>query len=269
MIRNALDAVFERARAEGRGALMPYLTGGYPEPESFIDLASAVLAEADLMELGIPFSDPLLDGQSVQRSAQQALQAGVTPGDCLQYARAIHERTGKTLLLMTPYNPVLAYGVERLCRESEGAGIAGLIVTDVPIEESKELRETATAHNLHVIQLLAPTSTPERIRRICAAASGFIYCISVAGVTGARSGVSSAARPLVEAVRGCTDVPVAVGFGISGPEAVREVVSFADGAIVGSALINLLAESPAEERIERARAFTRRLAEGLSNASVA
>jgi tryptophan synthase alpha chain len=268
-VRNALDQAFVRARQEDRAVLIPYITGGFPDPAQFVDLVVAVLqAGGDALELGIPFSDPLLDGPAIQRSQQQALDAGVTPRRCLEYAAAIHARSDKPLLFFGAYNPVFAYGPARFCRDAARSGISGLIFPDVPIEEQQELHQAAIEHGIHLIQLVAPTSTPERLRRVCAAASGFVYCISVAGVTGVRSGVAEAARPLVEKIKACTDVPVAVGFGIAGPEQARQVAAFADGAVVGSALINLLAEAPAESRIDAATTFVRQLSQAVQPDSV-
>ncbi|MBV9279758.1 MAG: tryptophan synthase subunit alpha [Chloroflexi bacterium] len=267
-VRNGLDAAFDAARREGRGVLIPYLTAGYPELDGFVDLAVTTLeAGADALELGVPFSDPVLDGPSIQRSQQRALAAGVTPPVCLQLASQIHARTGKPLISFGAYNPILAYGVERYCRDASQAGMAGLIAPDVPFEEQGELR-AATAVNLHLIQLVAPTSSPERLGRVCAAASGFVYCMSVAGVTGARAGVAATARPLVERVRACTAIPVAVGFGISTPDHAREVASFADGVVVGSALINLLADTPRERRLDAVRSFIASLRDALKAAAV-
>ncbi|MDQ2742594.1 MAG: tryptophan synthase subunit alpha [Chloroflexota bacterium] len=268
--RNALDDVFENARNKGRAVLIPYLTAGFPDPARFVDLAVAILdAGADILELGIPFSDPLLDGPSIQHSSQRALDSGVTPPMCIEYARQIHARSDKPLLFMSPYNPLLAYGLDHFCRDSSQAGLTGLIITDVPMEEQGDLLEAAGHHHLHVIQLLAPTSTPERLRHAAAIASGFIYCISVAGVTGARSGIAEAARPLVAAVKRLTDVPVAVGFGISSPEAARQVAQFADGVIVGSALINLLTDASSEEQIPHASSFMQSLRDALTSIHVA
>lgn len=268
---NALDAAFAAARAEGRGVLMPYLTAGYPAREGFVDLAVAMLeAGGDVLEIGIPFSDPLLDGVSVQGSNQRALEQGVTPPDCLAYARAIHERSDKPLLLMGAYNPIYAYGVARFFREAAEAGVSGLIVPDVPLEEQEELVAGAADTGLHLIQLVAPTSSDARLARVAARASGFIYCISVAGVTGARSGgVAETARPLVERVRALTDVPVAVGFGISGPAMAREVAGFADGVIVASRLIDLLREAPPDDRTATATAFVRSLRDAVAHPAVA
>lgn len=239
--RNALDAAFATAREERRAVLAPYLTAGFPSPAEYVDLALAVLgAGADVLEIGIPFSDPLLDGPSIQRSQQRALEAGVTPATCLDYARQIHARAPQPLLFMGAYNPILAYGVARFCAAAADAGVSGLIVPDLPVDEANELLEFAHAEGLHLIQLVAPTSTPERLRRTCERASGFVYCVSVSGVTGARAQVATTARPLVERVRALTDVPVAVGFGIGTPETVLEVATFADGVLVGSALIDVV-----------------------------
>lgn len=254
---NSLDETFARARTEGRAVLIPGVTCGYPSREGFVELAAAVLdAGGDILEMGIPFSDPLLDGVSIQGSQQRALDAGTTPRDCLGFARELHGISGKPMVLMGAYNPVLSYGIDRFCRESAEAGVTGLIIPDVPFEEQGELLAATEAHGLHLIQLLAPTSTDTRVERVCARASGFIYCISVAGVTGARSGgVAATAQPLVERVRRYTDVPVVVGFGIAGPEQARIVAEFADGVIVASKVIDVIREAPEDRRIEETRDF--------------
>lgn len=253
---NRLDRTFERTRADGRAALMPYLTGGFPSRESFVDVAEAILsAGADVIEIGIPFSDPLLDGVAVQGSQQRALDAGTTPADCLAYAAELHARSAHPLVFMGAYNPMLSYGIDRWCRDSKEAGVSALIVPDVPFEEQGELLEGTEEHGLHLIQMLAPTSTDARVEAVCARASGFIYCISVAGVTGARAGVPATARPLVERVRRYTDVPVAVGFGISGPVQAREVAEFADGIAVGARVIEVVRDAPEDRRIEDVQGF--------------
>lgn len=263
-VANALDAAFERGRREGRALLIPYLTAGFPARKGFEDLSLAILeAGADALEIGIPFSDPLLDGVSIQGSQQRALEEGITPADCLEVAGAIHACDEKPLLFMGAYNPIYAYGVERFCRDAYDAGLSALIVPDVPIEEQGELLAGALSHGMHVIQLVAPTSTEERLSRVCGQASGFVYCISVAGVTGARTSVVDTARPLVERVRQCTDLPVAVGFGIAGPEQVHAVAAFADGVIVGSKLIDVLRKAPIETREAAARTFISSLHDAL------
>jgi tryptophan synthase alpha chain len=198
-------------------------------------------AGADALEIGVPFSDPLLDGPAIQHSQQVALDNGITPADCLRFSHEIGERLDRPRLLMGAFNPIAAFGIDNFCRQAAEAGVSALIVPDLPLEEQRELRVAAENVQIHLIQLVAPTSTAERLKRVCAAASGFIYCISVAGVTGARAHVAEHARPLVERVRDCTDLPVAVGFGIAGPDDARQVADFADGVIVGSELIGRIA----------------------------
>jgi tryptophan synthase alpha chain len=270
LIRNQLDGAFASARAQGRGVLIPYLTAGFPERSGFIDLCAALLdAGADALEIGIPFSDPLLDGPSIQGSQQTALDAGVTPEDCLDFARGVRERSGKPVLFMGAYNPIFAYGLDRFAQSSADAGVTAMIVPDLPFEEQDDLRESCTQHGLHLIQLVAPTSTHDRLRRVCSVASGFVYCISVTGVTGTRTEVSEAARPLVERVRELTDVPVAIGFGIAGPDQVRAVTAIADGAIVGSALIDVLREAAPWEREHAGSEFVSLLAAAAHGAHIA
>src|SRR5947209_7696793 len=168
-VHNALDEAFARARQEDRAVLIPYITGGFPDPERFVDLAVAVLqAGADALEIGIPFSDPLLDGPAIQRSQQQALESGVTPRRCLEYAAEIHACSDKPLIFMGAYNPVFAYGPARFCQDAARSGITGLIIPDVPLEEQQELHGAAVTSQIHLIQLVAPTSTPERLKRVCA-----------------------------------------------------------------------------------------------------
>ncbi len=243
-VHNRLDETFASAGADGSAVLIPYLTAGFPDRAGFVDLAAAVLdAGADALEIGIPFSDPLLDGPSIQRSQQVALAAGFTPPECIEYARQIHERTDKPLLFMGAYNPMLAYGLEKFCTDGAARGITGIIAPDLPFEEQADLLACTDANNLHLIQMVAPTTTPERMVRVCSRASGFIYGISIAGVTGARANLAQTARPMVERVKALTPVPVAVGFGISGPQQAAQVGSFADGVIVGAALIDVVANA--------------------------
>ena len=263
-IQNELDELFARARGERRTVLIPYLTAGFPRPEEYVQLAVAVFeAGADVLEIGVPFSDPLLDGPAIQHSQQVALDNGITPADCLRYARDIGERADRPRLLMGAFNPIAAFGVEDFCRQVADSGVSALIIPDLPLEEQRELRVAAENVQIHLIQLVAPTSTAERLERVCAAASGFIYCISVAGVTGARARVAEHARPLVERVRACTDLPVAVGFGIAGPEEARQVAQFAEGVIVGSELINRVSAAKEGTSPAAAAKFVTSLREAL------
>lgn len=230
---------FARLRAEGRVALMPYVTVGFPERESTVEVVPALeAAGAALFELGVPFSDPLADGATVQRSAQRALANGVTLADCLATVRAVRARAVRApLLLMGYYNPLLRYGVGRACADLAAAGGDGWIIPDMPPEEADELQAAAAAHGLDLIMMVAPTTPDERIAQIAARATGFIYVVSLTGVTGARQSMAANLGELLARVRRHTDLPLVVGFGISTAAHVAEVAKLADGAIVGSALI--------------------------------
>ncbi len=249
-----IAAAFERARAENRAALMPYLTLGYPTPDTSLELVETVVAGgADMLELGIPFSDPLADGPTIQHAAHVALQQGMTVVRCVEMARKLRQR-GITVpfVFMGYYNPILTYGEEALCRECRDAGVDGLIVPDLPPEEGETLERACRRHGLVLIYLLAPTSTPDRIRLVCEHSQGFVYLVSVTGITGARDRLPPGLAAFVGRVRAVTDKPLAVGFGISTPQQAGQVAALADGVIVGSALIRLTAEA---ERLEEVRAF--------------
>ena len=249
-------------RAAGRLALMPYITAGYPDVETTVELAVALAgAGADLLELGIPFSDPLADGVTVQRASFAALESGVTPRVCLDIARRIRARSDVPLLFMGYYNPFLRYGLDAFAEDSARAGIDGLIVPDLPPEESADLRAALGARGLDLIHLLAPTSTDERIGLVARTATGFVYCASLAGVTGARSELSADLPAFLERVRRQTDLPLCVGFGISRPEHVAALAGLADGAIVGSALVALVERTAPEARVSEAARFLAELRE--------
>lgn len=252
---------FARLRAEGRVALMPYLTVGFPERDSALDLVPAMeAAGASLFELGVPFSDPLADGATIQRSTQRALANGVTMADCIATAARLRERGVRApLLLMGYYNPLLRYGVDRACAELAAAGGDGWIIPDMPPEESGELRRAAAAHGLDLVMFVAPTTPEERIAQIVGQASGFIYVVALTGVTGARQSVAANLGEVLARVRRHSDLPLVVGFGISMPEHVAEVARLADGAIVGSALIAHLEQLEAPAATAGAAAFVRQL----------
>jgi tryptophan synthase alpha chain len=256
-----IAATFARLRAAGRTALMPYLMIGYPERESVLELAPAFeAAGADLFELGIPFSDPLADGVTVQRAAERALQNGVTLQDCLQSVAALRARGVQApLLLMGYYNPLLQYGVARACAALAAAGGDGWIVPDLPPEEAGELHERCRASGLDLIMFVAPTTPDERIAEVARLAGGFIYCVSLTGVTGARKELSTGLSDFLARVRRHTDLPLVVGFGISTPAHVAQVGQVADGAIVASALINHMEQLPPAELVQGAAAFVREL----------
>jgi tryptophan synthase alpha chain len=246
-----IAAVFELARTENRAALMPYLTLGYPTPETSLTLVEATVAGgADLLELGMPFSDPLADGPTIQRATHVALQQGMTVARCLEMVSTLRSRSITVpLLLMGYYNPILSYGEEAFCRECRNVGVDGLIVPDLPPEEGKTLEKACRQHGLALIYLLAPTSPPERIRLVTERSRGFVYLVSVTGITGARDVLPPDLAAFVGQVRTATDKPLAVGFGIGRPEQAAQVARLADGVIVGSALMRLAREPRAKEKV--------------------
>ena len=252
---------FARARGEGRTTIMPFVTAGYPTPERSEEwLLGMVRGGADLIEIGVPFSDPLADGPTVQRTSQVALQHGVTLADAVAMVKRLREQHSVSvpILLMGYFNPMLQYGLEALARNSAAAGVDGYIVPDLPAEESDELLAACRRHGLDLVFLLAPTSTDERIAAVAERASGFVYCVSLTGVTGQRAALPDL-RNYLARVRARTDLPLAVGFGVSTPEHVRNVGEVADGAVVASALINFLDTVPDTDQVEAAEQFVRGL----------
>jgi tryptophan synthase alpha chain len=254
-----LRAVFERTRADGRAAFIPYLTAGDPHPDATVEYAVA-LAEggADVLELGVPFSDPLADGPVIQRATERALAAGTTVRDVLRCARSIRDRCGIPMVLMSYANPVLQHGWDALAREAAEAGVVGTILTDVPPEEAEPFREAGERLDLATVFLVAPTSPPERIRRIAERTTGFVYCVSRLGVTGERASLSDSFLPVLDEIRKVSDLPVGVGFGISTPAHAREAGAVADGVIVGSALVAIAERAGSPERAAQALAAAAR-----------
>ncbi len=232
-----------------RPALMPYLTLGYPDPEtSLACVQAAAEAGADLIELGVPFSDPLADGPAVQHSTQVALERGVTTKQCLGMVAELRRR-GVTipLLLMGYYNPIFAYGLAAYAHDAAQSGADGFIVPDLPMQEASEFQAACAEHNLALFPMIAPTSTPARVEKAAANATGFIYLVSVVGVTGERSSIAGGLKGFYGRVKQAATVPVAVGFGISTPAQAAEVGAFADGVIIGSAVIKAAgSEKPVE-----------------------
>lgn len=232
-----IAAAFQAARDEGRAALMPYMMAGYPDRETGLAVAAAYAdSGADLIELGVPFSDPLADGPTIHAAATGALEAGATLGTALEVCRSVSERL--PVVFMVYANMVLAHGgATEFARLAAAAGGAGAIVPDLPFDESSEVREAFVAEGLALVPLLAPTTPAERRRRICEAARGFVYVVSTVGTTGERAEVPAALAELVEAAKADAATPVAVGFGIGTPEQAAEVGKIADGVIIGSRLV--------------------------------
>ncbi len=242
-------------------ALIPYVTVGYPSIEATLKVVPLLASSGcDIVELGIPFSDPLADGVTIQKASFRALQNGVTPKLCLEVARQLSSKVNIPLVFMTYFNPVFSYGVEEFCAACNRAGIDGLIIPDLPPEEGSELEASTQKQGLDLIYLLAPTSTEERIRLIAERSRGFIYLVSVTGVTGARDSLPADLEAFVARVRQVVTQPLCVGFGISTPGQARQVARISDGVIVGSRIIQLMeADESMVEVVDFARELRRAL----------
>jgi tryptophan synthase, alpha subunit len=248
----------DELRAEGRAAFVAYLPLGFPDVPGSLDAVRAVVdAGADVVELGVPYSDPVMDGETVQRATQAALEAGVRLRDLFPAVETL-AALGVPILVMTYFNPVLAYGVEAFARDLAAAGGAGLITPDLVPDEGAEWIAASEAHGLDRVFLVAPSSTTERLALTARASRGFVYAASTMGVTGERSRLSAEARALVERTRAAGAERVCVGVGVSNPEQAAEVAGYADGAIVGSALVRTLLEAPDRASGLRALAGTAR-----------
>ena len=238
---NRLDQKFARLKAAREGALVTFITAGDPDPAGTPALVAALAhAGADVVELGIPYSDPLADGPIIQASSQRSLDSGITPDTVLQMVRDSRTLTDVPIVLMTSYNLALRYGLTRFAQVFADAGADGTILTDLPPEEAGPWKAASEAAGLATIFLVAPTSTPHRIALIAGYTSGFVYCVSRTGVTGARATMDPALAALLTRIRAATDKPLCVGFGVSRPEHVTQVLEIADGAVIGSALVDFL-----------------------------
>ena len=258
-----IGVTFENLHRVGRTALMPYLTLGYPRRESALTLVPALVqAGADLIELGIPFSDPLADGATIQAAAQQALANGMTLSLCLEQAAALRARgVAVPFVLMGYYNPIFQMGLERFAHRAAAAGVDGVIVPDLPPEESDGLHSALRTQGIDLIFLLSPTSDNGRVQLVADRTSGFLYLVSLTGVTGARDHLPPDLESFVARVRTMTGLPLAVGFGISTPEQAAQVARIADGVIVGSALIKAIGASA--DGVSAASAFIASLRAGV------
>ncbi|MEW2220587.1 tryptophan synthase subunit alpha [Streptomyces sp. NPDC006990] len=260
-----LDETLARARAENRAALVGYLPAGFPTVDGGIAACTALLESGcDVVEVGLPHSDPVMDGPVIQTADTIALEGGVRIADVLRTVREAHAATGKPVLVMTYWNPVDRYGAERFAEELAAAGGAGCILPDLPVEESEGWRKAAEHAGLGTVFVVAPSSQDARLARITAAGSGFVYAASLMGVTGTRESVGEEARELVERVRSTTDLPVCVGLGVSNPAQAAEVAAFADGVIVGSAFVKRLLEADTRAAgLDEVRQLAAALAEGV------
>jgi tryptophan synthase alpha chain len=252
-----IGATIARLKAQGSLAMIGWQTIGYPEPGAAERLVPELIEGGfDMVELGVPFSDPMADGPTMQRASQRALEQGTALTDCFAAVRAMRRGgVDAPLIFMTYYNPMLSMGLDRFAGEAADAGLDGVIVGDLPPEESDELLRALEPADVDPIFMVAPTSTEERLRAVAARARGFVYCVSLTGVTGARAALAETLPAYLGRVRRATDVPLAVGFGISRPEHVAVLRGHADAAVVASALVDTMESSPADEHPARLRAY--------------
>jgi tryptophan synthase alpha chain len=260
-----IGRLFECLKRDGRKGLIAYLTAGDPSLERTPALVEALVSGgADLIELGVPFSDPIADGPVIQRAGERALKAGTTLRGVLETARTIRSRSEVPLLLFTYLNPVMRYGLDRLARDAAACGMDGCLLTDASVEEAQEYVEAMHRHGLDTVFLAAPTSTQRRLELVARYSTGFVYLVSRMGVTGERESLSSAVAPLIHAVRAVTSLPLAVGFGISRPEHVAELGRQVEAVVVGSALVRVIEKNAENPDLERElEAFTRQLKTGF------
>jgi len=254
-----IQQLFDRTRKERRAAFIAYLTAGDPTPEQTPEIVAALeRGGVDLIELGVPFSDPIADGPVIQRGAARALKAGTTVPKVLEIARKIREVSQIPLLLFTYMNPVLRYGLDALARDAKAAGIDGCLLTDLSVEEAAPYMAAMRAAELDTVFLAAPTSTERRLKLVAEYSTGFVYLVSRTGVTGERAALSDSLAPLIEKMRGVTALPLAAGFGISTPDQAGVVAKMADGVVVGSAIVRQI-----EQDLSGLEGLARSLAERM------
>ena len=260
-----ISELFARKKAAGEAALIAYITAGDPGPERTPALVEALeRGGVDLIELGVPFSDPIADGPVIQKASDRALRAGTRLASVLEIARRVRERSEIPVLLFSYLNPLLRYGFEKLAAEAKAAGIDGCLLTDLSVEEAGEFVKTMRGAGLDTVFLAAPTSPAERLKLVAEYSSGFVYLVSRTGVTGERAQLSEAVGPLVGAMRKATDLPLAVGFGISTGAQAGETARMADGVVVGSAFVRIVEEFGGTDELEaRLEGLARELKGGM------
>jgi tryptophan synthase alpha chain len=256
-----IATLFSDCRAHGRKAFIAYITAGDPTPDHTASLVLALeRGGADLIELGVPFSDPIADGPVIQHASERALLAGTTLAGLLETIREIRRRSQIPILLFSYLNPLLKYGFDRLARDASAAGVDGVLLTDLPVEEAADPVQRLREHGLDTVFLAAPTSTERRLRLVAEHSSGFVYLVSRTGVTGEQKSLSDAAAPLTHRMRELTNLPLAVGFGIGTADQVAEVARIADGVVVGSAIVNFIGMHSRSARLPlQIEEFTRQL----------
>jgi tryptophan synthase alpha chain len=262
-----IQSLFERLKKERRAALIAYITAGDPSPERTPEIVAALeRGGVDLIELGVPFSDPIADGPVIQRGADRALRAGTNVPKVLEMARKIRERSQIPLLLFTYMNPVLRYGLDKLAADAKAAGIDGCLLTDLSVEEAGSYMGAMRSAGLDTVFLAAPTSTDARLRLAAQYSTGFVYLVSRTGVTGERAALSGALEPLIARTRAVTNLPLAAGFGISTPQQAAAVAKMADGVVVGSAIVRMIEDNAGsfEKCDAELEAFARSLRDGMA-----
>jgi tryptophan synthase alpha chain len=248
-IMSRIEEVFRSLKAMNKKAFIPYIMAGDPSIERTQEIVRALaVSGADIVELGVPFTDPLADGPMIQRAAERALKAGVTLRKVIWLVRELRKETGIPLILMTYYNPVFKYGLVKFINDAVAAGVNGVIVPDLPPDEAADLMRPAQAAGLDTIFLIAPTSTRERMKKVAEASKGFIYYVSLTGITGSKISLDGSLEESIHVIRSFTEKPVAVGFGVSTPKEAYAVAQIADGVIIGSAIVKKIHESPGHLR---------------------
>ena len=265
MLQSRIEEKFKKLKEANQKALIPFITAGDPDLDTTKRLVIEMeRAGADIIELGVPFSDPIADGPAIQKASYRSLKSGTTLKKIIGIVKELRRTTEIPLVLMTYYNPVFKYGISEFVRDATDAGVDGIIVPDLPPEEGEGIIEEGKRHNLNTIFLLAPTSTKERIKIVASASTGFIYYVSLTGVTGARKSLPETVEASVNKIRKATDKPIAVGFGISTAEQAKRIASFADGVIVGSAIVNVIEKNiDKPDLIEKVSGFVKDLKSGI------
>ncbi|MDJ0638425.1 MAG: tryptophan synthase subunit alpha [Paracoccaceae bacterium] len=260
-----IDKKFAALRAEGKKAFVAYIMAGDPDYQTSLEIVRGLPgAGVDVIELGLPFTDPMADGPTIQLAGQRALEAGQTLKKTLELARTFREEDDTTpIVLMGYYNPIYSHGVDRFLADAKAAGIDGLIIVDLPPEEDTELCLPAQDAGLNFIRLATPTTDDKRLPKVMQNTSGFVYYVSITGITGAANAVATDVGPEVARIKSATDLPIVVGFGIKTPEASRDIASVADGAVVGSAIVDRIGKGETPEQV---LAFVKGLADGAHSA---
>jgi len=265
MGRNRIDEKFAALKRAGRKAFIAYITAGDPGMRQTEEIALALEESGvDILEIGVPFSDPTADGPIIQEASQRALKKGTTLAGILDMVAALRQKSETPIVLFSYYNPIFSFGVEEFAQRASRAGVDGVLVVDLPWEESAELKRVTDPLGIRFIYLIAPTSGEERIRAVAAKASGFLYYISVTGVTGTQLPVADGIEADVVSIRKYTQLPIAVGFGISNAATAREIAGKADGIVIGSAIMKIIAEDRGGDLVEKIREFAAGVSKGLS-----